>query len=188
MNIRAEISVTPEVERLSEQPYGIVVTRDPDGDWIGRILELPGHLAVGDTLDEMYTLAEDAKRSWIATALALGRPVPPPRALEIVPAKSGKFIVRIAPPIHALLAAEAELHGISLNELVTNTLSILVATGLDGLTEAVSLQESARNWEMVKARMPKEAARLRVVATVPREDNLIGYSPRPTDYEEGEQA
>ncbi len=139
-----EVPITAEVERLAARLYAVSVTHDEDNGWIGQILELPGHLAVGDSMEEMYEMAEDAKLAWIATAVALNRPVPPPRIEEDVSPKSGKFMVRVAPPIHAAVAQEAERQGISLNELVTNVLTIASTVGLDGLMDALAAQERER--------------------------------------------
>ena len=130
------VDITPEVEELANRPYSIVIEHDPEDGWIGHIPELPGHIAVGDTVEEMLTLAEDAKRAWIATALSLGRPVP--RPTEELSMKSGKFIVRVPPPVHTALVREANRQGVSLNELVSDTLALVVAKGFDGVVRAVA--------------------------------------------------
>jgi len=71
------VEITPEVERLARRPYNVVVTHE-DGDYVGRIPELPGLVTGGETLEEMYAMVEDAKRGWIASALYHGDPVPDP--------------------------------------------------------------------------------------------------------------
>jgi len=190
MTKSTSFEITPEIEALANRPYSIVIVHDADDGWIGRIPELPGHIAVGDTLDEMYTLAEDAKRAWIATALALDRPVPPPRPPDSAPKKSGKFVVRVPSPIHVALAQEAERHDISLNELVSNVLSLVVAAGFEGLVSAVTHRESANEWEMVKRRAPRPAAALLLKVTAPpvgetSEDRLVGMTLNdPTQHPE----
>lgn len=134
-----EVEITAEVEALAARPYRLVIWRDEDDDsWCGEIPELPGHIAAGETVEEMLALAEDAKRAWIATALALGRPVPPPRPVDDIPMKSGKFIVRIPPPVHTALVQEAHRQGVSLNELVSDTLALVVAKGFDGVVQAIA--------------------------------------------------
>lgn len=130
------VDITPEVEELADRPYSIVIEHDLEDGWIGRIPELPGHIAVGDTVEEMLTLAEDAKRAWIATALSLDRPVP--RPIEELSMKSGKFVVRVPPPVHTALVREANRQGLSLNELVSDTLALVVAKGFDGVVRAVA--------------------------------------------------
>lgn len=132
------VDITPEAEELANRPYSIVIEHDLEDGWIGRIPELPGHIAVDESVEEMLALAEDAKRAWIATALALGRPVPPPRPADDTTMKSGKFIVRVPPPVHTALVREANRQGVSLNELVSDTLALVVAKGFDGVVRAVS--------------------------------------------------
>lgn len=138
------VDVTPEAEELANRPYSIVIEHDPEDGWIGRIPELPGHIAVDETVEGMLALAEDAKRAWIATALALGRPVPPPQRFDDTPMKSGKFVVRVPPPVHTALVREANRQGVSLNELVSDTLALVVARGFDGVIRAVA-ESNAHN-------------------------------------------
>lgn len=94
-------------------------------------------MAVGDTLEEMYALSEDAKRAWMETAITLGRPIPEPCPIESAQEKSGKFVVRIPAPIHSAIAREAERQQISLNELVSTTLTLVAGNGLSGLLQAI---------------------------------------------------
>lgn len=122
-------SITSEVEALAARPYAAILTRE-DGDYVFRVPELPGLVAGGTTLDEAYAMFEDAKRAWIATALAAGMSIPEPRGAD-VPRKSGKFVVRVAPAIHSALAREAEQQGVSLNDLVSSALAIVAARGFD---------------------------------------------------------
>jgi antitoxin HicB len=76
------VEITPEVERLAARPYRVEVTRE-DGDYVGRIPELPGLVTGGATLEEMYAMIEDAKRGWIATAIHFGDPVPEPQDVTV---------------------------------------------------------------------------------------------------------
>jgi antitoxin HicB len=174
------VEITPEVEQLANRPYRVIVSVDSEDGFIGQIAELPGLLAVGDTADEMFELIQDAKRAWIATAIAQDRPVPAPRVTD-APSKSGKFMVRLAPPIHAALAQEAEIHGVSLNELVSTVLSLVVATGFENLVSAMNPQEPTREGKRVKPEQ-RLAAAVTVIASLPHdantgEDWLIG-APR----------
>ncbi len=70
---------TPEVRALAARPYRMVVWHDDTDGWCAIIPDLPGLAAVGDTLDEMYAVAEEAKQLWIASALRDGDPIPAPR-------------------------------------------------------------------------------------------------------------
>lgn len=81
MNV-VQVEITPEVERLASRPYHVIVTQE-DGDYVGRIPELPGLVTGGATLAEMYAMVGDAKRGWIATALHYGDPVPEPQGVSV---------------------------------------------------------------------------------------------------------
>lgn len=76
--IETPLIVTPEVEELARRPYRMVVWHDEENGWAATIPDLPGLAAAGDTLEEMITIAEEAKRLWIAAALADGKPIPTP--------------------------------------------------------------------------------------------------------------
>jgi predicted RNase H-like HicB family nuclease len=129
------------IAALAARPYPMRIEHDEEDGWIGRIPQMPGLIAVGDTFEEMMAIAEDAKRAWIATAINLGRPIPAPVPEETLPQKSGKFMVRVAPAVHMALVAEADRAGVSLNELLANVLSLVVGTGFDGIIEAVARQK-----------------------------------------------
>jgi antitoxin HicB len=172
------VEITPEVEQLANRSYRVIVSVDSEDGFIGQIAEMPGLLAVGDTADEMFELIQDAKRAWIATALAHNRPIPAPRVADAPTSKSGKFMVRLAPPIHAALAREAEIHDISLNELVSTVLSLVVGAGFENLVSAVNRQEPTRDG---KSATPEQrlATAIMLLASVPPdatagEDYLIG--------------
>lgn len=138
MDADETFEITPAVLSLANRPYNMVIEHNDRDGWVGRYAELPGHLAVGDTLDEMYALAEDAKRAWIATALAEGMSVPEPMRIMDAPRKSGKFVVRVAPAIHTALAVEARRQGVSLNELVSDALAIVATRGFERVVRDAS--------------------------------------------------
>ncbi len=77
-NVGPPFEITDEARRLADRPYRIAIWRDEDGYWCGQIPELPGHIAAGETFEEMIALAEDAKLAWIAVTLDEGQPVPEP--------------------------------------------------------------------------------------------------------------
>lgn len=83
-NAAAEVTVTPEIRALARRPYAIVVTHEEDSGWVGRVPDLPGLVAAGDTLDEMMEDLEGAKEVYIASLLLRGHDVPNPRPYEAV--------------------------------------------------------------------------------------------------------
>jgi antitoxin HicB len=57
--------------------YQIVLTPEY-GAWTASIPDLPGCIAVGDSLDEALMLIQDAKASWITASIEKGLTVPFP--------------------------------------------------------------------------------------------------------------
>ncbi len=78
-----------------------------------RVVELPGCIIEGDTLEEAAEMIQDAMASWIEVALEDGRPIPLPKPSE---AYSGKFVVRLPPSLHRDAAEAARREGVSLNQ------------------------------------------------------------------------
>lgn len=165
MRTKAEDENEREIHALASRPYAMVIENDPEDGWIGRIPQMPGLLAVGDTVDEMLALAEDAKRAWIATALKLGRPIPEPEPTAATPEKSGKFVVRVPPAIHAAVAREASRQHVSLNELVSDVLSIVAAKGFEYVVESTTRRETNNPWQTPSA----QSASARIVVEQARQ-------------------
>ncbi|GEM_PF-3421696 len=83
-NAATEVTITPEVRALARRSYAVVVTHEEDSGWVGRVPDLPGLVAAGDTLDEMMDDLEGAKEVYIASLLLRGHTVPAPRPYEAV--------------------------------------------------------------------------------------------------------
>lgn len=77
--------------------------------------ELPGCLTQGETLEEAYAMAEDAKKAWILDALEQGEKIPVPEAEDNY---SGRFNIRIPKSLHKKLAENAAREKVSLNQYV----------------------------------------------------------------------
>ena len=83
-NMATEVTITPEVCALARQPFAVVVTHEEDSGWVGRVPDLPGLVAAGDTLDEMMGDLEGVKEVYVASLLLRGHDVPAPRPYEAV--------------------------------------------------------------------------------------------------------
>ncbi len=83
-NAATDVTLTPEIYALARRPYAVVVTHEADSGWVGRVPDLPGLVAAGDTLDEMMDDLEGAKEVSIASLLLRGHAVPDPRPYEAV--------------------------------------------------------------------------------------------------------
>jgi predicted RNase H-like HicB family nuclease len=76
-----EISTHPidpeQLARYMNMRYTILITPEEDG-WGARIVELPGCVAGGDTIEETLAMLAEAKEAWIGGSLKSGDPVPEP--------------------------------------------------------------------------------------------------------------
>jgi len=107
-------------------PYTIKIVYDNDPEnpgWVAQIAELPGCLTQADTFEELGAMVQDAMRSWLTAALALGNPIPEPAADEEY---SGKFVARLPRSLPRQLVETAEREGVSLNQLVNVALAQMV--------------------------------------------------------------
>ena len=102
-------------------PYGIVLRKDEEGDWVARIKELPGCTAHGATQIEALNNLDEVMDTWLEDALASGAAIPEPRIAEKLP--SGKWLQRVPRSLHKKLVEMADREEVSLNQLVTSALS-----------------------------------------------------------------
>lgn len=64
-------------------PYKMEITPDPDeGGYVASFLDFPGCLTYADTLEELFLMAEDAKKTWLTAALEDGFPIEEPKQEE----------------------------------------------------------------------------------------------------------
>jgi antitoxin HicB len=111
---------TKTKELLAAQSYTFSIQRDEDGDFVGRVEELPGCLAHGRTPADALRRLEAVQRLWIEDAVSRGEPVPPPQREE---QRSGRWVQRVPRSLHSRLVAKARLEGVSLNHLGTAALA-----------------------------------------------------------------
>ncbi len=105
-------------------PYtiSIVPDRDDDGNtgYVAEVAELPGCISQGATIEEAAAGVRDAMLGWLSVAIDDGIEIPEPRD----PASySGRLLLRIPRSLHAELARQAELEGVSLNQFLAATLA-----------------------------------------------------------------
>lgn len=94
-------------------PYRLEIYPDPEGGFVASYPDLPGCLTYGETLEEVVTNAEDAKKNWLVSALEDGIPIKEPNSLEDY---SGEFKLRIPKSLHRKLSEHSKLEGISMNQ------------------------------------------------------------------------
>ena len=97
-------------------PYTLIIQPYQDESefyYIGKVLELDGCIADGETKKEVLENLHEAMQGWIETKLENGFDVPEPL---IENNASGKFTLRLPKTLHQRLALEAKQEGVSLNQ------------------------------------------------------------------------
>lgn len=71
------------IEEYMKLPYKMEIVPDKDeGGFVVSFLELPGCLTSGETIEQAYQNAEDAKLAWFTAALEGGVEINDPEELE----------------------------------------------------------------------------------------------------------
>lgn len=102
--------------------YTIRLKENSDKSYFAEIEELPGCMTEGDTKEEALAMIDDAKNAWLEIALEKNLPIPEPTKNEF----SGKLNVRLPKSLHRMLVYKAKQEGVSLNTLISTTLSSTV--------------------------------------------------------------
>ena len=109
-------------EDYVEQPFTKTVKRDDEGDFVARVVELPGCVAHGPSESEALENLTELQALWIADALEAGDAIPAPLPDENrLP--SGRWVQRVPRTLHQRLAIRAKMERVSLNQLVTSLLA-----------------------------------------------------------------
>lgn len=102
--------------------YTIRLKQNEDGSFFTEIEELSGCMSEGDTKAEALKMIEDAKKAWIEIALKRKINIPEPQKDDF----SGKLNVRMPKFLHRKLSYKAKQEGVSLNTLISTSLSSMV--------------------------------------------------------------
>ena len=106
--------MTRTLEEYMALPYRMEVVEDADeGGFVVSFPDLPGCLTCADTLEQALSNAVEAKRAWLAEALADGYDVRPPSTAS---GYSGRFVLRMPASLHKKIAEDAALEGVSMNQ------------------------------------------------------------------------
>jgi predicted RNase H-like HicB family nuclease len=110
------VNVSKKPEEYLKEPYSRVIIPDEEtGTYTAMILEFPGCISEGGTIEEAYELLEEAAVSWIEAALDLGQDIPLPESAHEY---SGKIAFRLPRSLHRQAALLAERDGVSLNQFI----------------------------------------------------------------------
>jgi antitoxin HicB len=103
--------------------YPIRIYPEPDGSgYTAEIPDLPGCITCADTLEELWAMIEDAKRTWIEGSLEESLPIAEP-SWSTEDNGSGKFTVRVPRSLHRKLVEQARREGVSLNQFINVALA-----------------------------------------------------------------
>ena len=109
------------INNFTTKAYKMEIEQDLDeGGFVVSYPDLPGCITCGETIEEAYKNAEDAKRCWIEAAKADGITVPEPSDSKQY---SGQFKLRIPRQLHKSLAEHSKQEGVSMNQYCVYLLS-----------------------------------------------------------------
>ncbi len=99
------------------------ISEDDGGGWLAEIPDLNGCYSDGETPEEALQNINEAKETWIKTALKRGQEIPKPSVPLDDEDYSGKFTLRLPKSLHRDLAKFANKEDISLNSYILSLLS-----------------------------------------------------------------
>ena len=97
-----------------------------DSYWVAEHPDFPGCMTHGNTKEEAISNLDDAKISWIYTALSRGMSIPEPGAKSDIDDCSGRILLRVPKELHYRLLQKATEDDTSLNQ----ELLFLISTAL----------------------------------------------------------
>jgi len=115
-------NIHKSVEYYMNLPYKIEIIPDEDGGYFVKVKELEGCMTEADTLEELFEMIEDAKRSWLEVAIEENMEIPMPEVME-EEKYSGRILVRLPKYLHRELIENAKKEGVSLNTYIVSLLS-----------------------------------------------------------------
>lgn len=93
------------------------------GGWLAEIPELKGCMSDGETPEEALKNIEEAKLTWLSTALKRDQAIPLPNS-DLNDEYSGKFTLRLPKSLHKELSLAAQKDDISLNQYILSLVSL----------------------------------------------------------------
>lgn len=122
---------TKTIEEYLALPYKMEIVPDLDeGGYAVNWTELPGCVTCGETLEQAVRNAEDAKYTWLETAIEEGTEIPEPMNLDDY---SGQFKLRLPKSLHRTLSEQASAEGISMNQYCLYLLAMNSARQKSGI-------------------------------------------------------
>lgn len=101
------------LEEYMKLPYRMEIVEDEyEGGYALWFPELPGAVTCGETIEEVLSLADDCKRTWLEAAIEDLDEIPEPDEYRKY---SGQFKLRLPKDLHKKLYTRAREQGISMN-------------------------------------------------------------------------
>jgi predicted RNase H-like HicB family nuclease len=132
----------PHPDQILSAPYSRVVIPDSETQtFTARILEFPGCVAQGDSVEEAYERLQSAAETWLEAALDLGQKIPDPLEEQRF---SGRVLVRLPKSLHQQATETARRDATSLNQFIVTAVAErvgardAVAANEDGPVRAIS--------------------------------------------------
>jgi len=132
----------PHPNEILRAPYSRVVIPDQETEtFTARILEFPGCVAQGDSVEDAYNRLESAAEAWLEAALDLGQEIPDPLEEQIY---SGRVLVRLPKSLHRQATETARRDATSLNQFILTAVAERVGVRAvrpaheDGAVQAIS--------------------------------------------------
>lgn len=107
-------------EYLGEPYSRVLIPDEKSGTFFAEILEFPGCVSQGASVEEAFKNLEEVAISWIEAALDQGQEIPPASLSQKF---SGKLVIRLPRGLHRRAAQMAERDRISLNQFLTTAIA-----------------------------------------------------------------
>ena len=105
-------------------PYRMEIIPDMEEDgYTVKFPDLPGCLTCAETIEDLLTSAQDAKKTWLMAAIEDGIEIAEPDSEADYTSYSGQFKLRMPRSLHRTLAVNAKKEGISMNQYCVYLLS-----------------------------------------------------------------
>ncbi|MCP4646823.1 MAG: toxin-antitoxin system HicB family antitoxin [bacterium] len=98
----------------------MVIPDEESGTYTAQVLEFPGCMTQGNSVQEAYENLEGAAESWIEATLDAGKDIPSPMLLY---GYGGKVLLRLPKSLHRQASIAAERDGVSLNQFIVTALA-----------------------------------------------------------------
>jgi antitoxin HicB len=102
-------------------PYTREIVKSDDGYFI-KIKELKGCISVGETVEDAWAMINDALESWFEVAIDDGIEIPLPDSMN-EKEYSGNFALRMPKSLHADVAKQAAVEGVSVNQYLVSIIA-----------------------------------------------------------------